>query len=93
MGNPFLALQPRIASGEMTHRDLTVYGMLCAIVAAGRDPTLQDVGDILGTSRDRHKSARRAVRKLEGLGLVRREQGPGGRMRIAVHLPAEDKAA
>lgn len=86
--NPFEALQPRVASGEMTSRDLVVYGMLCAMVAGGKAPTLADVGAIIGTRRDRHKSARRALRKLEGLGLVRRENPPGVAMRIVVHLPA-----
>lgn len=86
--NPFQELEDRIASGEMTPRDVAVYGMLCAMVASGHDPTLADVGTVIGTRRDRHKSARRAVRKLEALGLVRRENRDGAAMRIVVHLPA-----
>ncbi len=85
--NPFLALQPRIASGEMTPRDVMVYGMLCAMVASGRVPGLADVGALIGTRSDRHKAARRAVRKLEALGLVRREHDDGKPMRLVVHLP------
>jgi predicted transcriptional regulator len=86
--NPFLALAPLIESGRMTHRDATVYGMLIAMVGAGQSPTLADVGRILNARADRHKSARRALRKLESLGLVRRENPPGVPMRIVVHLPA-----
>jgi hypothetical protein len=86
--NPFLALHARIAAGEMTHRDLVLYGMLCALVGSGKKPTLNDVGDILGTRNDRNKSARRAVRKLEALGLVRRVNPDGVRMTIDVFLPS-----
>ncbi len=85
---PFLALQPRIESGEMTHRDVVVYGLLCVMVAAGQTPGLADVGRIIGTSSDRHKAARRAVRKLEQLKLVRRVNTDGKPMQIVVHLPA-----
>jgi hypothetical protein len=85
--NPFLALQPRIESGEMTHRDVAVYGMLCAMVTNGYEPTLADVGRIIGTRADRHKSARRAVRKLEQLGLMRRDHEPGKPVRIVLLLP------
>lgn len=85
--NHFLALQPRIESGEMTHRDVAVYGILCAMVTSGMAPTLADVGRIIGTRADRHKAARRAVRKLEQLKLVRRVNGDGKPMQIVVHLP------
>jgi hypothetical protein len=85
--NPFLALAPLIESGRMTHRDATVYGMLIAMVGAGQSPTLADVGRIIGTRRDSDKSARRALRKLESLNLVRRVTRGGARMVINVHLP------
>lgn len=86
--NPFVALEARIATGEMTARDLMVYGMAMAHAGGTGCVTFEDVGRILGTRRDRHKSARRAVRKLEQLGLMRREHEAGKPVRIVLLLPA-----
>lgn len=59
--------------------------IVCWIVAAqasGMNPSIADIGRVLGTGRDRHKAARRHIRALELKGVLRRVHAPGKPMRF-----------
>lgn len=77
---PFVPHFVRLADTGASRMAIAVYGAIAAFQAAGYEPTL---ADLAWTAKHATKwAARRALRELVALNLVRRERAPsGGRRR------------